>query len=187
MAQKSLVPGQPRERGLTGHFCITTYFPDYHVHTQKQGNCQHPCPPKAQQHTCSKVTLAHICEAHRYLCAQVKTFTCSHRCVHRYPERSMHTFQHTHTQLRATWQLMLICKKQRGADWHWGWRLGSYKPPPLTNPNILPSRQPLQQSACLSKHWGGEDSPQLVLCRPLRGLSSNGFPSPGNGQKRREH
>lgn len=123
---------------------------------------------------------------HTSVLEEKHTFTCSHRYVHRYPERSMHTFQNTHTHtLRATRQLMPICKKQTGADWHWGWRLGSYKPPPLTNQNILPSRQPLQQGAGLSKHWGGEDDPQLVLCRPLRGLSSNGFPEPGQGTEQK--
>lgn len=158
------------------------------MHTQKQGNCQHPCPSQAQQHTCSKVTLVHICEAHTYLCARGKThihmFTQVCTQVPRKEHAYIPKYTHTHT-LRATRQLMPICKKQTGADWHWGWRLGSYKPPPLTNQNILPSRQPLQQGAGLSKHWGGEDDPQLVLCRPLRRLSSNGFPEPGQGTEQK--
>lgn len=93
--------------------------------------------------------------------------------------RKKHAYIPKHTYKEPHGNLCLYAKSRLvQTEWHWGWRLGSYKPPPLTNQNILPSRQPLQQSACLSKHWGGEDGPQLVLCRPLRGLSSNGFPEP---------
>lgn len=66
-ALKSLIPGQPRERGLAGHFRMATCSPGCHMHTQMQGNGQHPCLSQAPQYTCSEVTRRHICEGPRYL------------------------------------------------------------------------------------------------------------------------